>query len=221
MIPDWVLGYNDLNHLALPGRWWLQNFILRHIYVIRFSEPFRPRLTSKFAKSANIIQKIFGQKCNTGIKKRWFRMCWKNCKKTFITVGKSFRPITSFGWTFLHCFQRIRTQHQIWRLMIPIFMLILALFANFKAKRGWNGWKNDKTYFINLTYNPILQPFLVWEAPYYKKVKIVILLLCKCIPAPPPSMPDVNNNEQKYWIVALLRAIPSNEDPSWKWFKKN
>ncbi len=34
LIPDWVLGYNDLNHLALPGRWWLQNFILRHIYKI-------------------------------------------------------------------------------------------------------------------------------------------------------------------------------------------
>jgi hypothetical protein len=36
----------------------LQNLILSHIYkkVVLFFEPFRPRLSSKFAKSANMIK---------------------------------------------------------------------------------------------------------------------------------------------------------------------
>jgi len=39
---------------------------------------------------------------------------------TFITVGKSFRPVTSLWWTFLHSFQRIRTRHRMLRFMTPI-----------------------------------------------------------------------------------------------------
>jgi hypothetical protein len=56
-----VLGYNDfdffLTKWSLPGRWWMPNWILRHIYKIRFFvcffEPFRPRLIIQLAKSAN------------------------------------------------------------------------------------------------------------------------------------------------------------------------
>ncbi len=41
------------------------------MYVFRFFEPFRARLTSKFAKSANMTQKIiFSNYFDMGIKKR-------------------------------------------------------------------------------------------------------------------------------------------------------
>jgi hypothetical protein len=104
-----------------------------------------------FFKNAKWVSKIW---C-------WFRISWKIAKGvmqksyqqnsfrkieflTCITVRKSFRPTTSFGW-FFPIFQRIRTRHQIffifWYpyeiLAQNFFLLILALFANFKAKRQY------------------------------------------------------------------------------------
>jgi hypothetical protein len=32
-----------------------------------------------------------------------------------------------------------------------IFLVIFAFFANFEVKRMWNGSKNQKTYFINVS----------------------------------------------------------------------
>ncbi len=50
------LGYNNINNLVLPGRWWLQYFILIHIYEKSF--PFFSAVSSAFAfkveKSAKI-----------------------------------------------------------------------------------------------------------------------------------------------------------------------
>jgi hypothetical protein len=52
---------NDFDNFET--RKWMQNGILRHIYIyiFRFYEPFRARLSSKFAKRGN-KQKLFKQK---------------------------------------------------------------------------------------------------------------------------------------------------------------
>ncbi len=67
----------------------------------------------------------------------------------FSTECKSFRSII-FWVNFSNFLQWIRTQHWNVRCMIHItnlqkkYLLILALFANFKAKIGRNGPNNDK-----------------------------------------------------------------------------
>ncbi len=90
-------------------------------YVFRFFEQLCPRLTSKFAKSANMTNKnlFFNNMC---IKNAEFEANFESIEKLqkdsreksyqrksditmkfliFITVCKRFRPITSFGCFFL------------------------------------------------------------------------------------------------------------------------
>ncbi len=73
-----TLGYYDFYILILPGHWWLQNLIPRHIYKRSFSI-FSSRYVryAKFVKSANMIppQKKFVLKINIGINKSWI-WCW-------------------------------------------------------------------------------------------------------------------------------------------------
>ncbi len=52
------------------------------IYEIRFYEPFRSRLQKVLIWS----KKLFWQKCNMGIKKRWFRIRLKSCKKNSLLL---------------------------------------------------------------------------------------------------------------------------------------
>ncbi len=56
--------------MVLPGRWWLQNLILKHIYKkdFPFFRLFRPRLPSKFVKSAD-DQTNFFPKIAIGVSK--------------------------------------------------------------------------------------------------------------------------------------------------------
>jgi len=124
----------------------MQNWILRHIYKIRFFyflSRFARVLTSKFAKSANMTKKIiFSNYFNMGTKKRriwcWVESVEKVAKKfpqgklhiwellyTVLKVEKvhnsyTFMQITFFVGIFLQLFQRIRNQHQILRFLIPI-----------------------------------------------------------------------------------------------------
>ncbi len=46
---DCTLGYNDLNNLVFPGRWWLQNLILRHIDTKKSFQFFQPYAVKKGA----------------------------------------------------------------------------------------------------------------------------------------------------------------------------
>ncbi len=50
---------------------------------------------------------------------------------TLITESKSFWPLTFFGWTFLHFFQRILTQDWSFRFMIPISNLSKKKFCSY------------------------------------------------------------------------------------------
>jgi hypothetical protein len=80
---------------------------------------------------------------------------------------KSFRRMTSLGLTFLHWFQRIQTQLPnfafydtlIEFLQKQFYLIILALFASLKPKADETAEKNKKTYFTNVSQNPILHPF--------------------------------------------------------------
>jgi hypothetical protein len=111
-------GYKDLNNLFLPGRWWFQTLILRHIYIKKVF-PFFWAVSSPFAVQVckkcpyDPVKNFWFQKWNMGIKKRriwfWFRICWKLMHKkmstkkwqknwvffTFITVCVSFRTVVS------------------------------------------------------------------------------------------------------------------------------
>ncbi len=75
-----------------------QNFIHRHLCQTVFSsffEPFRPRLISKFGKSAIWFKKFVWHKCKMGIEKRWilcwFRVRWKICKKSYKKLSQKNR----------------------------------------------------------------------------------------------------------------------------------
>ncbi len=150
----------------------------------------------KFSKNANIIRKTF-QKCNLNIKNAEFNAEIESIEKvkelmqksyqrksdrkiqflTFITVCKIFWPITFFGWTFLNFFfQRLWTQHPIWRFLLPIrnFVTKHINFDNFKAESRRNGSKIQKSIFWNVSQNPILHSFSFREATCVIKVKIVV-----------------------------------------------
>ncbi len=133
-VNDYVVQtiHKNFNNSALPGRWWLQNLILRHNCNSFFRAVSSP-LNSKFSKSVNMIFfLILWQKCNMGIKKHsilgWFwivekvakKLMWKklsakkwqknevfdfyDCMHTF-----SEYTVTSFGWNFCICFNGVET----------------------------------------------------------------------------------------------------------------
>ncbi len=99
----YIEGYNDFYNLALPGRWWLHNFNLGHIYKIRFLffQPFRPLWLQSLQKVL-----IWSKKSKMLNFMQFF---------TFLTLCKCFWPITCFGWTFCIFFQRIWTRQRILR----------------------------------------------------------------------------------------------------------
>ncbi len=101
------------------------------------------------------LQKISYEKCYNRKRDRKMEFL------TLIFACKSFRPMPFFG-DFL-------------RFMIPIsnflksILLILAHFANFKAKIGRNGSKKWKTYFINVPWNLFWHLSPVWKDPFFSK----------------------------------------------------
>ncbi len=153
-----TLEYNDFNKLVLPGRWWLQNLILRHNYKKKFScffEPFCPRLQSEYVKSTNMIKKNFKYAIKA-LKRQnlmpiW--ICWKSCKNS---RKKDFseKVIENGVFYFQYCMQKflgsnflalfstdlkLSTEFCVLRWSFcrfpeTFFVLILALFANFKSK---------------------------------------------------------------------------------------
>ncbi len=69
-----TVGYNDFNNLVLPGRWWLLNLILRHIYK-KTNFPFFSAFSSAFA--FKVCKKCWYEKkkfenCNMDIKNAEF-----------------------------------------------------------------------------------------------------------------------------------------------------
>jgi hypothetical protein len=52
----------------------------------------------------------------------------------------------------------------------------LAVLANFTAKRGRNGSKKQKAYFINVSWTLIWQPLTAWEAPFCQKKPTLLYL---------------------------------------------
>ncbi len=99
---------------------------------------------------------------------------------TFITVCKSFRPTALLGEFFCIFSNWFELSIKFWvswcpcRIFAQQILLLLnayiSFFANFKAKRGRNGWKKEKNlYFINVSWNPILHPFPACEAPLLSK----------------------------------------------------
>jgi len=50
------LGYNDFNNLVLlPGRWWFQNLILRHIDKEKFFSFFFSKMSYELQKTKNLM----------------------------------------------------------------------------------------------------------------------------------------------------------------------
>ncbi len=109
----------------------------------------------------------------------------------FITICKSFWPTTCFGWTFCIFFNGFELSIEMLRFWYPyrIFaqnlLIILALFANFTAKRGRNGWK--KPIFKMCLRIPFYIHFWSEGLHFVKKVKIVI-------PSYPIVYVDINFN---------------------------
>ncbi len=78
-------------------------------------------------------------------------------KSDFYYCAQKFSITNVLGWTCLHFFERIRTQHWILPILLlmghvslilqnKMVLLIFAFFANFKAKVGQNGSKKRKPF---------------------------------------------------------------------------
>jgi hypothetical protein len=131
------------------------NLILRHIYEIlfRFLELFSPRLTSKMQydkeKNGNFML------ITNSLKK-----LQKNHVKKVISKKRQKNRV--LGLKLLLCelfcifFQRIRTQHRILRFMIPTSIFCQNIFCLYCICTFWTKrLKKRKTYFINVSKNPI------------------------------------------------------------------
>ncbi len=109
---------------------------------------------------------------------RWFWIRWKSFEKINPkkVISKNVTEICNF-FTFTHVHQTCFACNFFWRLFFTTFStdsksawnsaffdiffyffekkkflgVILALFANFEAKCAKNGWKNQKTYFVNVS----------------------------------------------------------------------
>ncbi len=138
-----TVEYNDFNNLALLRPLMVAKYSKTHLLNMFFV--FKKHFVRVWLKNLQKVLKwsktiVLYAKMQDGIKNAEFyadcgsvEKVWKmligyyqkSDRKiefflNFITVGKSFRPKTTFAWIFLHLFQRIRTRHQILRLMIPI-----------------------------------------------------------------------------------------------------
>ncbi len=102
--PPYIVGYNDFNNLVLPGRWWLQNLILRHIckksFYVFFSRFVRDCIQS-LSKVLIWSKTFFCPKSNLGIKKHriwcWFQVRWKSCTKI---NAKNYQQKVTEKWMF-------------------------------------------------------------------------------------------------------------------------
>ncbi len=133
-------------------------------------------------------KKIFLTKCNRGIKKRriwcYLRML-KSCKKlirkkvsakidikmgflTFITVCKSF-----WTWILWHFFNGFKLSIKLCSYdTLHEFLLLSALFANFKAKIGRVGSKNYKRVLQMCHRIPFYIDLRSGRLRFHKKVKL-------------------------------------------------
>jgi hypothetical protein len=103
--PIYIVGYNDLNILVFPGRWWLKHLIIRHICKKSFSA-FLSRFVRDCIQSLSKVlnqKHFFSQKNNIGIKKMQnlmlnLRIRWKIAKKSCqIIINEKVRE----KWSFL------------------------------------------------------------------------------------------------------------------------
>ncbi len=143
----WLMSYdyNDINNLVVIGRWWWQNLILNHVwYIQKQFLLFWAALSTKgckVSKNANKIKTNFLQKFNMAIKKhKIWCLFWQSIGKIQKLHAK--KRLKSEVFTFI----TVGFLHQIFRFMITIskILLILSFLANFIAKRGQNGPKNEK-----------------------------------------------------------------------------
>ncbi len=108
--PIWPDG--TFNNLALPCRWWLQNFILRHIYEKKVFT------VQKFVKKANMIF----QKCNIGFKTQTLMLILnllKSCKKLMQKIINE-KVTESLHFYLYFCMQKFSSCN--------FFVWFLALF---------------------------------------------------------------------------------------------
>ncbi len=88
-------------------------------------------------------------------------MRWKSCKKRML------KKLSLKKWQENGVFDFYCCLHD--KICGEIFWLLLALFANFKAKIGRKGSKNEKCIWKNVSHNPIFNLSPVWEAPFCQK----------------------------------------------------
>jgi hypothetical protein len=160
------LGYNDFNNLVLPGHWWLQNLILRHIYKKKFS-----LFLSRFCPRLQILSKlliwfIFFFKNAIRVSKKQNLMGISNPLKKLLKTHVKWQKngdfdfyycvqwfssynVAFYGWTFLHFFltdSNSAPNFALYDTHIE-FSLILVLLANFNFIRGQTNSKKWKKYF--------------------------------------------------------------------------
>ncbi len=135
-------------------------------------QPFRPRLPSKFVK--RVLKVSDEKRCKKTHAKKLSMKKWQKKVLDFYYCVQKFTAFNLFG-SFLLFLKLIQTQHQMLRLKHPyrifedIFLLILALLANFKATIGQNCSRNKKTYFINVSLNHIWHLLPFWDGPFCQK----------------------------------------------------
>ncbi len=133
-----ALGCKDFKNLVLPGRWWLQNLILKHIYKKMFFHFF-----SHFLQNSNMgIKNAEFDADFESVEKAAKNFQWKSNKKMeffYFYYGVQKFSANHFFLIFCTFFNKLFCV-----LWYPyrIFLLILALFANFQASVGRNGSKN-------------------------------------------------------------------------------
>ncbi len=132
-IAQYTVGYGDFNNLILPGRWWLQNLIIRH-----GCKKVLGCFVRVWLQSLPKVH-IFLQKCNMGIQKRRFdadfasveKVAKTSCKFinendrkmeifTFIIVCKCFGKNNFFWGKLFAFFYQILSRHQTLCFMVPI-----------------------------------------------------------------------------------------------------
>jgi hypothetical protein len=92
----------------------------------------------------------------------------------YLYCVQKFSAYNFFCWLFFCTFfNGFKTPHQMLRLMIPISTILFRFYYNFlltlKPKSDETTQKNEKKYFINMSWNPILHLSPVGgEAPFCK-----------------------------------------------------
>ncbi len=187
-----LIGCNDFNNLILPGCWWRQILILRHIYKIKYFlfPPFRPRLPSnKVCKKCKYDFFNFSQMQNGYQKKENFMLIsnplkklqkyhskncyhWKIDRKNWV-FDFYFRMQRVFGYAFLGFFWWFFAFYDTHIKFLKKYFAYIGTFANFKAKIGRNGSKKLKSC-LRISYDIYCTSGLGGSI-FSKKIKIKII----------------------------------------------